>query len=211
MASKKHPFQRRVVDWMMETFSMEVCRNTTERNHRFLEESLELVQAMGCTASEAHQLVDYVFGRPVGDPAQEVGGVLVTLAALCSAADLSMRDCGEDELGRCWENIDRIRAKQAEKPKHSPLPTLTDDGAKRLQAGLTHYLRERHLRWLNELLEYYSGQEVDLRKRLDAGEVRSNGYENEWRRYHEEAAAIRAAIEALQPPAADNTCGGTEK
>jgi hypothetical protein len=120
--SNAKSFQRRVLDWMMETFSMEVTRDTTERNHRYLEESLELVQAMGCTQSEAHQLVDYVYGRPVGEPQQEVGGALVTLAALCSAADFDMTECGDRELARCWQNIDRIRAKQAGKPKHSPLP-----------------------------------------------------------------------------------------
>lgn len=119
---QSRPFQLRVVDWMMETFSQEVCRNTTERNHRFLEESLELVQAMGCTVNEAHMLVDYVFGRPVGEPEQEVGGAMVTLAALCAAADFSMASCGDTELVRCWKNIERIRAKQAGKPKHSPLP-----------------------------------------------------------------------------------------
>ena len=121
------PFQRRVVDWMMETFSMEVCRDKAERNHRFLEEALELVQAMGCTAAAAHMLVDYTFGRPVGDPEQEVGGALVTLAALCAAADISMAELGERELARCWQNIDRIRAKQAGKPRSSPLPGPSPD------------------------------------------------------------------------------------
>lgn len=116
------PFQLRIIDWMMETFSMEVCRNKIERNHRFLEESLELVQAMGCTQADAHMLVDYVYGRPVGEPEQEVGGVMVTLAALCAAADFSMADLGNRELERCWLNIERIRAKQASKPRHSPLP-----------------------------------------------------------------------------------------
>jgi hypothetical protein len=115
-------FQGRVVDWMMETFSMQVCRDTAERNHRFLEESLELVQALGCTAAEAHMLVDYTFGRPTGEPQQEVGGVMVTLAALCSAADFSMTGCALAELARCWQNIAKIRAKQAAKPPSSPLP-----------------------------------------------------------------------------------------
>ena len=41
-------FQRRVVAWLMECFSMEVCLDRTERNHRFLEEALELVQSLGC-------------------------------------------------------------------------------------------------------------------------------------------------------------------
>lgn len=115
-------FQKRVLHWLMECFSMEICRDTTERNHRFLEESLELVQSLGCTQSEAHQLVVYVYGRSAGEPRQEVGGVMVTLAALCSAADMDMHEAGESELARVWKNIEKIRAKQAAKPKHSPLP-----------------------------------------------------------------------------------------
>src|SRR6185437_14885729 len=43
----------------------------------------------------------------------------------CAAADFSMRECGERELSRCWQNIERIRAKQAGKPRHSPLPGPT--------------------------------------------------------------------------------------
>ena len=115
-------YQKRVQNWMMECFTMEICRDTIERNHRFLEESLELVQSLGCTSSEAHQLVDYVFNRPIGETTQEVGGVMVTLAALCSAADIDMAECGETELRRIWTCVEKIRAKQASKPKHSPLP-----------------------------------------------------------------------------------------
>jgi hypothetical protein len=106
----------------MECFSMEICRDQQERNHRFLEEGLELVQSLGCTASEAHQLVDYVFGRPSGDPMQELGGAQVTLAALCFPTGLDMREAAERELVRVWTKMDAIRAKQAAKPKHSPLP-----------------------------------------------------------------------------------------
>lgn len=115
-------FQARVHKWMLECFGPEITCDKVERNHRFLEESLELVQACGCTASEAHQLVDYVFSRPKGQRYQEIGGVMVTLAALCIANSYSMNDCGEIELNRIWTVIDKIRAKQAAKPKHSPLP-----------------------------------------------------------------------------------------
>ena len=115
-------FQDRVSPFMAACFGPEISSDVTERNHRFLEESLELVQSKGCTASEAHQLVDYVFSRPVGEPSQEAGGVMVTLAALCLAAGLSMEKCGDVELARVWTKIDVIRAKQAAKPKHSPLP-----------------------------------------------------------------------------------------
>lgn len=116
------PFQARVEPWLMACFGAEIAADSEERNHRFLEEALELVQSTGCTASEAHQLVDYVFGRPVGEPAQEVGGAMVTLAALCLAKGLDMHDAAEIELARIWTKVEAIRAKQAAKPKHSPLP-----------------------------------------------------------------------------------------
>ena len=115
-------FQMRVQEWMQDCFGAAISKDRTERNHRFLEEALELVQAGGCTQSEAHQLVDYVFNRPVGELNQEVGGVMVTLAALCSAHDTDMADAGETELARVWTKVEAIRAKQAAKPKHSPLP-----------------------------------------------------------------------------------------
>lgn len=122
-----HPeadFQKRVQGWMKQCFSMEICRDRQELNHRFLEEALELVQACGCTASEAHQLVDYVYGRDQGEINQEVGGVMVTLAALCLANDIDMHEGGEVELTRILkpETMAKIQAKYAAKPKHSPLP-----------------------------------------------------------------------------------------
>lgn len=117
-----HGFQSRVCWWVLSCFGMDIARDKVERNHRFIEEALELVQATGCTRSEAHQLVDYVFDRPVGDPAQEAGGVMVTLAALCAVHGLDMGPAGEAELARVWTKVDVIRAKQAAKPKHSPLP-----------------------------------------------------------------------------------------
>jgi len=135
MSADAPTFQRRAQDWMMATFSMEVCRDTIERNHRFLEEALELVQALGCTASEAHQLVDYVYGRDQGEVNQEIGGVMVTLAALCLANDLDMHQGGETELARVWTKIDQIRAKQASKPKHSPLPQTADAKAEPLRSN----------------------------------------------------------------------------
>lgn len=104
-----------------------IAADRLERNHRFFEEAAELVQSNGMTRSEAHQLVDYVFDRPVGEMRQEVGGVMVTLAALCQASDADMVAAGETELARITvpETLARIRAKQAAKPKHSPLPVDT--------------------------------------------------------------------------------------
>ena len=121
-AAPSDAFQSRVQPWLMACFGPMIAGDREERNHRFLEEALELVQACDCTQYEAHQLVDYVYGRPVGDKPQEIGGVMVTLAALCLANDMDMHQCGETELARIWTKVEQIRAKQAAKPKHSPLP-----------------------------------------------------------------------------------------
>lgn len=115
-------FQERVQPWMMACFGEAISADTTERNHRFLEEALELVQACGCCRGEAHQLVDYVYDRATGEAPQEVGGVMVTLAALCLAQAMNMHEAGEIELARIWTKIEQIREKQAAKPRNSPLP-----------------------------------------------------------------------------------------
>lgn len=121
-SGREETFQERVQPWMLACFGAEIASDKVERNHRFLEEALELVQACDCTREEAHQLVDYVYGRPVGVHYQEVGGVMVTLAALCLSQGLNMHQCGETELARIWTKVEQIRAKQAAKPRNSPLP-----------------------------------------------------------------------------------------
>jgi hypothetical protein len=123
------PFQSRVQPWMLACFGAEISGDMQERNHRFLEEALELVQAAGATQHEAHQLVEYVYGRPAGEKSQEVGGVMVTLAALCLAQGLDMHQAAETELARIWTKVEQIRAKHAAKPKHSPLPGATPPAA----------------------------------------------------------------------------------
>lgn len=115
-------FQERVLPWLLACFGQEIASDKMERNHRFFEEAAETVQAAGMTRSEAHQLVDYVFDRPTGELPQEVGGVMVTLAALCLAQGIDMHGAGETELSRIWTKVEKIRAKQAAKPRHSPLP-----------------------------------------------------------------------------------------
>lgn len=123
--NKQKSFLIRVGEWLLACFGGKIADDKTERSHRFAEESLELVQALGCTKEEVLKLVDYVFNRPLGEPSQEVGGVLVTLAALCRANKIDMNLAGETELKRVWKNIDKIREKQANKPQFSPLPEHT--------------------------------------------------------------------------------------
>ena len=115
-------YQQRVNDWLIQCLGIEEAKNITSRTHRFLEEAVELAQATGCTALEAHELVDYVYSRPIGEPAQEVGGTLVVLAALCTALGIDMELAGEDQLKRAWSIIDKVQRKHANKIPGSPLP-----------------------------------------------------------------------------------------
>ncbi len=120
-------FQSDVATWMGQCFPPSLSSNMTERGDRLLEEVLELLQSHGYDSARVPTLVNYVFARPVGEPAQEVGGVMVTLAAYCSVAGLSMQADGQAELVRINqpEVIARIRAKQeAKNALHfdTPLP-----------------------------------------------------------------------------------------
>jgi NTP pyrophosphatase (non-canonical NTP hydrolase) len=104
--------QQRTDLWMNSCFTYTAIMDKVERNHRFLEEALELVQACNCSREDAHALVEYVYNRPVGEIKQEIGGTILTLAALCSAHDIDMMECAETELVNDWKNIDKIRDKQ---------------------------------------------------------------------------------------------------
>ena len=115
-------FQSRVREWFIACFPVSAHSDVEERAHRFLEESLELVQASGCTKEDALALVEYVFSRPEGELFQEAGGALVTLAALTSTLAIDLETAGESELRRNWSRIDRIREKQASKPHGTALP-----------------------------------------------------------------------------------------
>lgn len=117
-------FQERVSAWCVTCFGETTAYDVVERNWRFLEEALELVQALGGNADDAHELVDYVFRREAGDPPQEVGGTMVTLAASVAANGLSIVDAAFAELERIErpEIIENIRRKHASKPRRSPLP-----------------------------------------------------------------------------------------
>ncbi|WP_197975624.1 DUF551 domain-containing protein [Rhizobium sp. CFBP 8762] len=130
-------FQERVGRWLDACFGPAIAADRQERNDRFIEEALELVQATGYSAGRAHALVEYVFNRPVGDPEQEAGGVQLTFASLCLANGLDMDTCGEAELARVWEKIDKIRAKQAAKPTGSALPIAVAQPAQKASCAET--------------------------------------------------------------------------
>ena len=109
-------FQSTVNSWLMSIFSPEHVQSLEERNQRFFEEATELVQSNNMSKETAHKLVDYVYDRPLGEPEQEVGGVMNTLAALCNALGINIGEQAFVEICRCIENSDKIKAKQKLKP-----------------------------------------------------------------------------------------------
>lgn len=117
-------FQAKVAEWLHLCFGDVIAMDKKERCYRFQEEANELVQSMGMTREEAHSLVDYTWDRPIGEPHQELGGVMVTLAALCHASEMEMEAGGFVELARINQPdvIERIRQKQKTKPHQSALP-----------------------------------------------------------------------------------------
>ena len=136
-------FQDRVDPWMQACFGAEISADKLERGDRLLEEVLELLQSGDYPSERIAALTKYVWSREIGEPAQEVGGVMVTLAAYCLAHGLNMHTAGETELTRIWTKVDKIRAKQAAKPKGSVLPQAwpesnTPDALARLVEAMKH-------------------------------------------------------------------------
>lgn len=115
-------FQQRVRPWMLTCFGAEISGDRLERGDRLLEEVFELLQSGNYPPERVAALVDYVWSRPAGEPAQEVGGVMVTLAAYCLAHGLNMHQAGETELARIWTKVEAIREKQKAKPTGTALP-----------------------------------------------------------------------------------------
>lgn len=120
-------FQQRVQEWMLACFGQSVSADKLERADRFLEEVLELLQSVEYPRERIGALEDYVYSRPVGENHQELGGVMLTLAAFCEPHGLFMQAAGEDELLRVWGKVEKIRKKQARKPHGSALPVATAD------------------------------------------------------------------------------------
>jgi len=127
LEAERDRFQVRVATWMQETFGPEVSADYTERGFRFGEEAIELLQANGTTKEDVLKLVDYVYSRPVGELSQEVGGTMVTLAALCEARGLNLAALANDEQTRVEQPAVRAKIQRKQEDKRArmiatPLP-----------------------------------------------------------------------------------------
>lgn len=121
-------FQARVHEWILACMGETIAADKRERNFRFGEEALELLQAAGCSKEDVLDLVEYVYSRKVGELPQEVGGTMVCLAALCTAHGIHLGEAANAEVVRIWGKIDQIRQKHDAKmlrTPHSALPGET--------------------------------------------------------------------------------------
>lgn len=109
--------QHEVAGFVLDTFGDQLALDPVERGARFIEEALELIQATGITREHAHAMVDYVYDRPVGKVADEVGGAGITLMALANVEQLNVLQCVAETLGRAEGRIEKIREKNKAKPR----------------------------------------------------------------------------------------------
>ncbi|MDQ0837990.1 hypothetical protein [Sphingomonas faeni] len=93
-------FQTKVCGWMDAVFGEDGATDPKERALRFLEEAIELAQAIGVKRQDVERVCDYVCSRPAGEPVQEVGGVMITLAALCQKSDIDLQHAALSEFER---------------------------------------------------------------------------------------------------------------
>src|ERR1019366_10303280 len=87
-------------DWAIRCFGREHVFDRAIRALRTLEEAAELAQALGVPEDKAAKCISTVYSRPVGEPLQEIGGVLLTIAVLCESMGAEADDILEIELRR---------------------------------------------------------------------------------------------------------------
>lgn len=107
--------QRMAFAWAVQTYG-EVAKKARYQAFRFLEEALELVQAMGLTKEDAIRTVEWVFSRSVGTVRVEVGDVRLSIDILAESQGVSSDDCYTACASRI-SDLDpaQMRAKEAAK------------------------------------------------------------------------------------------------
>lgn len=115
--------------WAERTFGKEHTNSLEQRAIRALEEMIELYQRCGGHSIMAHELIEYVFNRPVGDLKQEIGGVGLTLLILGQTAGVNVDIAEEDEFNRVLVMpTEHFVARNKEKNKAGFLAIHIQDG-----------------------------------------------------------------------------------
>ena len=139
---KRESYQQRANSWAIEAVGPSQAADVRTRMDRFIEEAIEPAQSTGYDRERIAKLVEYVYGRPAGEPGQELGGVSITLACVASALGLSLEVAAETEYVRVNspEVIERVRSKQHAKSalhEASPLPRNPDVGNYKIPSDIS--------------------------------------------------------------------------
>lgn len=112
--SPRDDTQKDLHAWVEKCFGPE-AHNPKERALRFLEEALELAQAMGLGEGDVSRMRRYVWARPIGEVSQEIGGVMVTLYGLAEVMGISVETEENREIARVLHPafVEKIRRKHA--------------------------------------------------------------------------------------------------
>jgi NTP pyrophosphatase (non-canonical NTP hydrolase) len=119
-------YQGRVRDWTKECFGDAIDLDKKTRQAQFFEEAIEVVQAAGLDITTAHGLIDLAYSKDAGNVRDEVGDVMTSLAAFCTAHGVVLHESAEEALRRCIANTDKIRMKQRTKPHHKQVTEVSD-------------------------------------------------------------------------------------
>jgi Predicted pyrophosphatase len=116
VATGRSDRQHHVHNWCVAAFGDDHARSIEQRGIRLAEEAIEAAQASGCKAEMVHRLVDHIYGKPVGELDQELGGVGVTLLALAHAAGIDADDAEAREVARIMSKpLEHFSARNAAK------------------------------------------------------------------------------------------------
>lgn len=108
--------QNIVFEWGARCFGMPHMRDKRARSIRLLEEAIEVCQCNDVPVDQVKLCADIVYGRPVGQPFKELGGVGVTWLAACSAYGFAPETVLEREVERILGlSAEHFAARNAEK------------------------------------------------------------------------------------------------
>ncbi len=94
----------RIARWVVDRLGEKLLMDRRERAMRLVEEVIELAQAEGIAPFEVKRVTDHIYSRPVGEPDQEMGGVMVCAHAWAIATSSNLDFLTAKEVSRI-ENI----------------------------------------------------------------------------------------------------------
>lgn len=138
-------FQQKVSDWLNRCFGHSEGSDLHRRRARFIEEAIELAQAVGANRETIHAMVNRVYDRPLGEVQDEFGGVLISVSALASSLDLGLEELASSALSSVETRIEDIRKRNLLKPHADVLASDYQSNVQMLQAAVLKLRQTGHV------------------------------------------------------------------